>query len=243
MPNIASIDRVGARVVWILGARGDDFAFEVEDDRFNKYEIANAIIETESELFSDFADAYHPERADFLAWLPADGLDSGNTVPGHLGQIEGVRIFPTSDTETFNPDEDEWVTGQSTTDTNIRLWRENYRPIDGEEGIFDLNDHDQSDSMLAGYFNLTNQTIEFTGGKAQVRIVVYNPTYPDASAFTYGTLQIASRWERALIAGTISKLGKIGVDPNILSSNLLAFNGARMAIRQGLSASPEINQA
>jgi hypothetical protein len=89
------INSVGARVAWLIGARDTAFTFTINDDRFKMAEIANAIIETESELVQDFADAYHPQRHSLLAWLPKKGMVSGNNVPDHIGQIEAVRVSGT----------------------------------------------------------------------------------------------------------------------------------------------------
>lgn len=89
----ADIQRVGAQTVWAIGARSDNYAFEVEDDRFDIDEIANAIIQTEAELVRLFADAGHPQREPFLTWLPTNGQASGVAVPAHIGQIEAIRVL------------------------------------------------------------------------------------------------------------------------------------------------------
>lgn len=238
MVNLADINRVGSRVVWIVGARGEDFSFSVEDDRFDRYEIATAIIETEAELVRDFAEAYHAERTPFLTWAPAAGMNTGDVIPAHIGQVEGVRIYAFDDDLSTLEDTD-FVTGKPTSQSNIDLWQENYRSDDDSDGIFDEFDADQDGSSLTGYYNLTNLTMDFLGTKAQVRIVTYQPIYPDTTAATYGTLQISSDWEAALVAGAIAKLAKIGVPSDILQQNMNAYVQARSLIRQ--DAKPEID--
>lgn len=238
MSETANIDRVGASIAWIIGARTDNFAFEIDDDRFSKFEIAQSIIQTEAELVRDFAEAYHAERTPFLTWAPAAGMDIGDVIPAHIGQVEGVRIYAFDD-DLGTLEDTDFVTGKPTSQSNIDLWQENYRSDDDSDGIFDEFDADQDGSSLTGYYNLTNLTLDFLGTKAQVRIVTYQPIYPDTVAVTYGTLQISSDWEAALVAGTIAKLVKIGVPNDILQQNTNAYVQARSLIRG--DAKPEID--
>lgn len=239
----ASIARVGARIVWIIGARGDSFAFEVQDDRFDKHEIAQAIVETESELVRDFAESYHAERIPFLVWAPSAGLDSGDVIPTHIGQIEGIRIFPfdmdTDDLNSIDLEDANVKSGQATTQTNVQMWRENYHSDDDADGIFDAEDFDQDGSILAGYYNRTNDTLDFVGTKAQVKIVDYTPDYSDGSPTDYGSLQISDIWESDLVAGTVAKLAKLGVTQDILQQNTSAYMQARSLIRT--DAKPEVD--
>jgi hypothetical protein len=219
--STASIDRVGSRVVWLIGARSDAFAFEVEDDRFSKQEIAQAIVEAEAELVQDFADSYHPSRSDLLSWVE---VAHQAVIPSHLGQIEGVKIAG---------DDDVYITGQDTTAGNIKLWRDN------KDDIFDTLPHTDPDSGLFGYYSLENQVLEFTGSNAKVGIVQYVPDYP-VSDTEVGSLQIDSQWEPCLVAGAISKLVKLGVDSDVIQTYTGAWVGYRQRILQGAMMAPEI---
>ena len=314
---IADISRVGATVAWIIGARDDSFHFAVDDDRFTLHEIANAIIETETELIRDFAEAYHPQRTDFLEWLPANGMTSGDNAPSHVGQIEAVRMLPAAfpGAITFLPaalgvvgdgvtiadsgfyddlplrftttgsligtgialattyyitnfnietglfqlytifgdtgsllnitgqgtgvhtaipqiQESDWSLAESTTRTNIREWNEN-------PTIF---------ADIDGFFNLTNETLEFTGRTAQVKVVDYTPDYPTLAVEgvedeEIGSLQIDDIWEGGLVAGAVVKLAKIGVPAGVVTVNAGRYAECRQMIRQGLTYKPEIDTA
>ncbi|MBX3288373.1 MAG: hypothetical protein KF855_03415 [Acidobacteria bacterium] len=158
---VADINRVGARVVWAIGARSDAFAFAIDDDRFNIQEVAAAIIEAEAEMVRWFAESHHPQRERFLQWLPEGGMNSGETIPEHLGQIEAVRIGSYE-----SESEEDWEIADVTTATNIKLWSR----------------HPDIFPNAEGYYHLTNQTLEFTGDKAQVKAVVYEPGYVESES-------------------------------------------------------------
>jgi hypothetical protein len=222
---IAEMDNVGARVAWLIGARTDDYEFEIDDDRFQKQEIQKAIVETENDLVRDFAEGHHPQRFDFLEWLPDLGLDSGDLIPAHLGQIEAVQIKPYS--------AGSYAPAYPTTDTNIKLWRDNHN------NVFDAIDHNVTGSNLAGYYNITQQSIDFTGYKAQVKIVNYEPDFD----YPGGLLQINDYWEGVLTAGAITKLAKIGVPAEIVGHYQRQYDKARMEIRNGLNSAPEIDMS
>jgi hypothetical protein len=233
--GVASIDRVGARVCYTIGARGDLYRFEVDDDRFDVREIGQAIVEAAAEMVCAFAEAYHPQRIPFLQWLPAGGMDSGDTVPAHIGQIEAVRVTATGESES-EPEDDDWMLAEKTTAANIKLWRENHN------SIFEDTD---------GYYDLTNQTLEFTGGVAQVKIVAYEPLYAetvdeseseDEEAGNVGELQISDIWETCLHAGAIVRLAKLGVPAELIRHYSGEFTGCLSRIRQGLTSKAEIDQ-
>jgi hypothetical protein len=199
--------------VWILGSHNNTYAFAVNDDRFTKKDIANAIIETEAELVRDFCDAYHPERGQFLTTV---GVDHGEQVHRHLGQIEAVIV----DDQVATP----------TTATNIKLWRENYN------GIFGA---DECKGIGGPYYNLTNNTIEYVGKDASVRICRYEPEYSNTDPF--GTLQISSQWESVLVDGAIPKLARLGVPPELVGFHASSYASHRQRILQGTNYSPEVD--
>lgn len=221
----ADINRVGAQVVWAIGARSDLFAFEVEDDRFDKQEIANAIIQTEADLVRMLAESYHPQREPFLQWIPEAYMENGDTVPQHLGQIEAVRVSIDDESES----EPEWELAESTTRTNIKLWNA-FPLIFGDAGA---------------YYNLTGQTLTFTGDFAQVKAVVYEPLYEELDSESESeddvtaVLQVDSIWEGLLVNGTIKRLGKLGVPAELIKLHAALWDEAM--VRNGLMGKPEVN--
>lgn len=210
--------RVGARVAWSIGARSNTFAFAISDDRFKLQDIAQAIVETEAELIQDFADGYHPQRP--ITWVEVahQGL-----IPAHTGQIEGVRIY----------DEDgNYVTGKETSASNIEQWRANGT-------IFDALPHTDPDSTLFGYFDISNQILEFTGVTAQVGIVQYEPDYPTSDS-ALGSLQVDSQWEGHLANGAIKRCVRLGVPAALVMHYGAMYDTGRQRILQGINAAPEI---
>jgi hypothetical protein len=168
----AEMERVGARVAFLIGARGDAYAFLCEDDRFDRREIGQAIDETEAEIVTICAEGYHPQDRRFREWVPESGMINGEIVQEHVGQIRGVRVTA-FDVEPAPPiDEDDWMLADVASLTQIRLWREDVanRPL--EARVFENTE---------GYYSLINETLEFTGGLAQVLIVNYEPDYADTA--------------------------------------------------------------
>lgn len=228
--GIASINRVGARVAWLIGARSDSFKYEVEDDRFNKNEISNAIIEAEAQIVGDFAEAGHSQREPFLAWVPDAGMAHNDVVPGHRGQIEAVRIVPYIIHDQEDVDAP-WIPGEKTSRYNIEQWRENHNHI------FDPIAHDTLGSNLAGFYDLTNQTIGFTGVKAQAKVVDYDPLYAtlDESAAARGRLTIRDG-ERANGTLTILNTGAAAATGRLSVTTPSAYATGSLAITQGIAA-------
>ena len=221
---VSDIEKIASRVGWIIGSHGATFVDTVNDDRFILEEIQRAIIETESELARDVCEAYHPMRMPFLAYS-AD-LENGDLIPERIGQVESVLIQPTS---TAIPED--WVVGEYTSRTNITAWRANVN------NIFDAINHDQAGSSLSGYFNLTNDTITFTGYRAQVNICTYIPNYAAPA------LQIDNLFDPALVSGAIIRLNKLGVPQAMTSAYGQIYAAQRQLIRQGAMAMPDINEA
>lgn len=218
---VSDIDKLTARVSWIIGARGTTFDNIVNDDRFDQEEIRRALIETESEIVRALCEAYHPMRTSFLAW--SSDLADGDTLPVHIGQVEAVRIVPYT---AASP-----VPGESTSRENIRLWRLN------TANIFDTVAHNASGSALAGYYNITNQTITFTGQSAQVKVCTYNPDY------TTPALQIDDQFDTAIVAGTIPRLNKLGVPQALITTYGQLYASQMQMIRMGLSEMLELPEA
>jgi glycosyltransferase involved in cell wall biosynthesis len=219
--NVASMDRVGARVVWLINARGDDFAFEVDDDRFNKFEIAQAIVETEFEIVQLLADIQHPHRTNFQLWLD---VEHGEQVPKHLGRIEAVKSLSACGDD---------VMMEPTARSNIKFWKENHADIFSEEAC---------GGDLAGYYNLTNDVITFTGDVAEALMVIYNPVYPDAGAGTYGELKLDAVWEGMLVDGAISRLAKIGVPSATVQHYANRFMSAIQSLKSGKMLMPPVDR-
>jgi hypothetical protein len=220
--SVADIEMLGARVVWAIGARDESATFtrQTTDDRFDDEEIIRVLIETESEILRDIAESYHPHRQNFLTWT-AD-LSNGATIPAHFGQIEAIEIKPYAASTTY-------ILGQTESRENIKRFRSNYNKR------FDALNHDVFNSSLAGYFCLTNQTLEFTGAFARAKIFTYTPDYETPA------LQIEDVWDSLLVAGAISKLNRLGVPQDLISHNQNLYLQGRNNIRQGLTQIPEIN--
>lgn len=218
----AAIAKTTARVLWILNAHNGAFNDTVSDDRFIQEEIRRALIETESELVRDICEANHPKRAAFLAW--SSDLAHGDTLPEHIGAVEAVQIKKHSGASGFEP-------AERTTRENIRLWRENYN------SVFDTIAHNASGSNLSGYFNITNETIYFTGHAAQVKICTFTPDYSTPAH------KISDEFEGALVAGAIPKLTKVGVPSELANMYLNQFTQMRQLIRGGASALPDVQEA
>jgi hypothetical protein len=218
----ADIAKLTARVNWIIGSRGSSFDATVSDDRFIQEEIRRALLETEAEVVRALCEGYHPMRTTFLSWS-AD-LTNGSVLPEHIGQVEAVQIKPFLESATYN-------LAESTSRSNIRDWREN------TNGMFDDTDHDRDGSALSGYFNITNETLTFTGYRAQVRICDYSPDY------TTPALQVDNQFDGTLIAGTIPRLNKIGVPQALVMSYGQQYASFLALIRQGINEMPTISEA
>lgn len=218
----ADIAKITARVLWIIGARSSAFDATVSDDRFIQEEIRRAIIETESDIVRALCESTHPMRTQFLAW--STDLANGDTLPARTGQVEAVRIKPYAAAGSYN-------IAESTSRENIRLWRAN------TANVFDAINHDQNGSALAGYYNITNETITFTGSAAQVKTCTYTPDY------TTPALVIDNQFDTVLVAGTIPRLNKIGVPQALVVSYGQMFANLIGMIRQGTMTAPDIAQA
>jgi len=216
---VSELIKIAARINWLIGSRGNAFDATVSDDRFIAEEITRAIVESESEIVRDLAESDNAMKNFMMAW--SANLTHGQTLPEHLGTVEAVQIQKYAG-GTFEP-------GEKTTRENIRLWRANYN------NIFDPLSHTTLGTTLCGYFNLTNQTIEFTGTAAQVRICNYTPNY--------AALQISDEFDGLLVAGGMSKLLKIGVPTALVNHYANAYQAGRGLIRQGATAVAEINEA
>lgn len=219
---VADIAKLTARVSWIIGARSTAFDATISDDRFIQEEIRRALIETESEVVRTLCEAYHPMRTSFLAW--SSDLANGDPIPAHYGQIEAVRIKPYTAAGTYD-------LAESTSRENIRLWRAN------TSSIFDAIAHDAAGSALAGYYNITNQTITFTGNVAQVKTCSYVPDY------TTPALQIDNSLDTVIVAGTIPRLNKIGVPQALVATYGQLYMGQLEMLRTGLVDMAELPQA
>jgi hypothetical protein len=217
---VSSATKVTARVLWIIGARDSAFDTTVSDDRFILEEVQRAIVETESELVHDICESNHPSAISFQAWS-ADITANGDKLPERIGKVEAVQIKPYSG-GTYAP-------AESTSRDNIRAWRTN------KNSIFDAIAHTASGSSLAGYFNITGDTLEFTGYSAQVRIYTYTPNYTP-------TLQIDDNFEGALVAGAITRLNKMGVPQGLVLHYGGLYSTARTLIRQGQATMPKLNE-
>ncbi len=219
---ISDITSITSRVIFLLGAQDSLGSFDgtTDDDRFDEEEIERAVIETESELMRDLAETYHPFRSNFLEW--SGDLAHGDTLPAHLGQVEAVQIKPYSSAS-------DYISAQSESREMIRLFRQNYN------NRFDSYDHDEENSQLAGYFCLTNNTLEFTGASARVKTFSYTPDYDEPS------LQIDAVFDGALVAGAIGKLHKIGVPDDVTMHYSQQYSQMRQLIRTGVLTMPEIN--
>lgn len=215
----SDITKIVPRVTWIIGAHDVAFNTTVSDDRFILEEIERAIVETESEIVRTLCEAYHPMRSTFLSWS-AD-LTNESAIPAHIGQIEAVKIKPYSAAATYN-------IAESTSRDNIRAWRANVN------NVFDAVAHDQSGSALAGYYNITNNVISFTGNSAQVNICSYTPNYATPA------LQVDDQFDDLLVAGSIPKLNKLGVPQALIAAYGVAYSTGLNVLRGGLQSAPDI---
>lgn len=215
----SDIAKIVARVNWIIGSRGASFDTTVSDDRFILEEIQRAVVETEGEIVRAICEGHHPMRTSFLNW--SSSLANGDTLPVHIGQVEAVRIEPYSGAGTYIP-------GESTSRENIRLWRAN------TANIFDAIAHNASGSALAGYYNITNQTIVFTGNAVQVKVCTYSPDY------TTPALVVDDQFDSALVAGAIPRLNKTGVAQALVLTYGQLYSSMLGAIRQGLTDMPSL---
>jgi hypothetical protein len=217
----SDISQIAARVIWILGSGGTVFNASVDDDRFVLEEIERAVIETEAEVVRALCEASHPKRTTFLAWS-AD-LANGDLIPTHIGQVEAVQIKPYT-AGTF-------ALGERTTRTNIKLWRAN------TNNMFDTLAHDANGSILAGYFNVTNETITFTGSSAQAKICTYSPDYASPA------LQVDAQFDDLLVAGSVPRLNKLGVPQALVMTYGQIYSMGMDTLRNGLSDNPDISAA
>lgn len=218
----ADIEKLTARVSWIIGARGSAFDDIVNDDRFIQEEIRRALIETESEVVRTLCEAYHPMRNTFLAWS-AD-LANGAQIPAHYGQVEAVQIKPYAAAGSY-------VLGEATSRDNIRAWRTNTALV------FDALAHDVNGSALSGYYNITNQTLTFTGNVAQVKICTYTPNYATPA------LQIDDSLDTVIVAGTIVRLNKLGVPQALIMTYGSLYTNQIQMLRGGMTQMPELPDA
>jgi hypothetical protein len=218
---ISDIAKVTARVSWIIGSRASAFDTTLSDDRFILEELRRAVLETEAEVVRALCESYHPLRLSFLAWS-AD-LNNEDPIPAHIGQVEAVKIKPFTGGS--------YQLGESTSRQNIRAWRAN------TGSIFDAVAHDVTGSALAGYYNITNQTLTFTGNVAQVKIANYVPDY------TTPALQVDSQFDNALVAGAVPRLNKLGVPQALVQTYGALYAAAMQEIRSGSSAMPKLPEA
>jgi len=215
----SDINQIFPRVTWIIGARTNTWDTSIADDRFIEDEIFHSIVETESELVRDLCEAMHAQRTPFLAW--SANLANESILPAHIGQVEKVQIKQNSGGS--------FVLAEKAERDDIRQWRENYNLI------FDPTAHDQNGSQIPSVFNITNETITFTGSIAQVYVCQYSPDYATPA------LQIDDKFDNALVAGTVPKLFKLGVPAALVSHYAGLYTQARQSIRQGLMQMPDIS--
>ena len=216
----SDISNIRNRVLYILGAHNNAWPATLSDDRLQTAEINRAIVETEAEIVQALCSSYHPMRTSFLTW---SAVVNGAEVPEHIGQIESVEITPYSGGTV--------VLGEATSRSNIQRWRENHN------NIFDTIAHSTTGSNLAGYYNLTNNTLTFTGLSARVRICSYSPDYATPA------LKVNDQFDSMLVAGTIPKLNKLGVPQALVSTYGQAYMNLLGLIKQGVENLPEIPEA
>lgn len=188
----SDLTKVTARVLWILGAQSGAFNDTVSDDRYIQEEVKRAVVETETEVVRVVCEHSHPGRVQFLQ--TSSSLANGSQLPQRLGPIEAVIITRWSG--------DSGVIGEKTSRDNISRWRANYNNIYGNLA------HNAVNSPLAGYYNLTNDTLTYTGLSAVVKYCNYSPNYT--------ALQIDNSFEPVLVSGSIPKLYKLGVPSEII---------------------------
>lgn len=217
----SDLSKLVARVLWTVGSHNNTFSDTVADDRMIQEDVRRALIETEAEVARALIEAYHPMRTQFLAW--SSDLASGDTIPAHIGQVEAVRIEPY--------DGGSYVQGESTSRENIKLWRAN------TSSVFDALAHNVNGSALSGYYNITNQTIVFTGFAAQVKTGTYSPDY------TTPALQIDNQFDNILVAGTIPRLNRIGIPQALIATYGQLYASQMQMIRMGLSEMPDLPEA
>lgn len=218
----ATLAKIVARVNWIIGAQSTAFNDTVSDDRFIQEEIRRAVIETEAELVRGICESYHPLRSSFLDW--STDMTNGETMTDHIGPVEAVRIKPYSGATTYE-------LAEATSRSNIRDWRTN------TANVFDAINHDTTGSSLAGYFNITNETLTFTGYRAQVKTCYYVPDYLTPE------LQIDSTFDTALVAGTIPRLNKLGLPQALVMSYGSLYANSLNMIRGGMAEMPSVTDA
>jgi hypothetical protein len=215
----ADIAKLVPRVLWTIGAQtAGAFSTTVADDRFILEDIQRALIETEAEIVRVLAESYHPMRDTFLAW--SGDLTNESPVPVHTGQIEAVKIKPYSGGS--------YAVAEATSRSNIRDWRANTNLI------FDAIAHDVTGSALAGYYNITNNILTFTGNVAQVKLCTYVPNYASPA------LQVDNGFDSALVAGCIPRLNRIGVPQDLVLTYGQLYGSVISSLRQGLMTSPEL---
>lgn len=219
---VANIAKLTARVNWIIGAHGSAFDATVLDDRFIQEEIRRALLETEAEVVRSLCEGYHPMRNSFLQWS-AD-LANEDQIPAHIGQVEAVKIKPYSGAPSYS-------LAEQTSRSNIRDWRANVG------NTFDTMAHNANGSLLAGYFNITNETLTFTGNVAQAKICTYVPDY------TTPALQVDSQFDGTLVAGTIPRLNKLGVPQSLVATYGQQYASFLGLIRQGITEMPSLSEA
>lgn len=215
---ISDLEKIVARVSWIIGARDTAFDDTTADDRFLTEEIQRAVLETEADVVRALCEGYHPMRLNFLDW--SSDLNNEDPVPSHLGDIEAVRIKAYSGGS--------YELAEATSRSNIKDWRDNTGLM------FDALAHDANGSSLAGYFNLTNETITFTGYRAQVKICDYTPDYDTPE------LQVDAVFDGALVAGTIPRLNKLGVPQSLVMTYAGLYTNLLTLIRVGMQSLPAL---
>jgi hypothetical protein len=111
------------------------------------------------------------------------------------------------------------------------LWRAN------TNNVFDTIAHNANGSSLSGYYNITGETITFTGFAAQVNSCSYVPDYATPA------LQIDDQFEGTLVAGSVIRLNKIGVPQELIATYGTSYASFLNLIRSGMDGRPSHQEA
>jgi hypothetical protein len=211
----ADLTKVTARVLWIIGAQSASFNDVVSDDRFVQEEVKRAVVEAEEEVARIICEISHPQRVTFLT---SSSVAHSSVIPQHIGPIERVVITRWTG--------DSGVDGEKTSRDNILRWRQNLN------NIFGTLAHNATNSPLAGYYNITDDVLYFTGQSAVVHYCNYTPNFT--------SLQIDASFEHMLVPGAVVRLNKIGVPQELISSYGALYSQALQLLKTNQETIPEL---
>lgn len=150
-------------VTALLNAGPDDFSFSVNvgDERFGTIgaasdQVKEAIYAADEQVFAAIAETEgHWARPDLMDWSSL--LDHLDEIPAHIGKTGDVQILTAVASV--------YVGAQPATVAEIREWRR------ADNNSFGALGHQTAGNALAGYSEIRDNVIHFTGYRAAVKIV------------------------------------------------------------------------